>query len=221
MKNCFIILAAGKSERFKSSIPKPYYIYKGKPMFLHSVEKAAKSKLFNKIIFVINKKNKKYINSLHLRKIDIINGGINRSESSKIAVKYIQNKNFSYVFIHDSARPNFSIKLIKEIYLKLKKFDCVVPAIGTVDSVKYKINNKLNNLNRENIFLTQTPQGYKTKSLIKLQKKVSKKITDEANLFISNNKKIKLINGEDDNFKITKKSDIYRKLKMLGVKGLN
>ena len=43
MKNCFIILAAGKSERFKSLIPKPYYPFKGKPLYLHSIEKAIKA----------------------------------------------------------------------------------------------------------------------------------------------------------------------------------
>ena len=39
MNNCFIILAAGESKRFKSKIPKPYYLYKGKPLFLHSIDK--------------------------------------------------------------------------------------------------------------------------------------------------------------------------------------
>ena len=42
MKNCFIILAAGKSERFNSSIPKAYTVYKGKPVVQHSIDKAKK-----------------------------------------------------------------------------------------------------------------------------------------------------------------------------------
>jgi len=44
MSNFFIILAAGKSERFNSSIPKPYVIYKGKPIVQHSIDKAKKCK---------------------------------------------------------------------------------------------------------------------------------------------------------------------------------
>ena len=43
MNNCFIILAAGESKRFKSKTPKPYYFYKGKPLFLHSIDKAKES----------------------------------------------------------------------------------------------------------------------------------------------------------------------------------
>ena len=61
MNNCFIILAAGESKRFKSKIPKPYYLYRGKPLFLHSLDKAKESKKFKKIVLVINKKHKKFI----------------------------------------------------------------------------------------------------------------------------------------------------------------
>ena len=56
--NYFVILAAGKGNRFKSSIPKQYTYYKGKMMILHSIDKALKSNLFNKIIIAINKKIK-------------------------------------------------------------------------------------------------------------------------------------------------------------------
>ena len=48
MNNCFIILAGGESKRFKSNIPKPYQLYKGKPLLLHSIDKAKNYKKFNK-----------------------------------------------------------------------------------------------------------------------------------------------------------------------------
>ena len=47
MNNCFILLAAGESKRFKSKTPKPYHLYKGKALFLHSIEKSIKSNKFN------------------------------------------------------------------------------------------------------------------------------------------------------------------------------
>jgi len=61
MNNCFIILAAGESKRFKSKSPKPYYFYRGKPLFLHSIDKAKESKKFKKIILVVNRKHKKFL----------------------------------------------------------------------------------------------------------------------------------------------------------------
>ena len=208
MNNCFIILAAGESKRFKSKLPKPYYIYKGKPLFLHSIDKAKKTKKFKKIILVINKKHKKFLNNISLKNIKIINGGKNRSESSLKALKSIKNNRISKVFIHDAARPNFSFKLISNLFKALKKNICVVPVIKTNNSVKFKDKNKLINLDRNKIFLTQTPQAFNYKDLLKLQKKTNLKITDDANLFIQANKKVKFISGEINNSKITLKTDV-------------
>ena len=59
MNNCFIILAGGESKRFNSKIAKPYHFYKGKPLLLHSIDKAKDCKIFDKIIVVINKKHRK------------------------------------------------------------------------------------------------------------------------------------------------------------------
>ena len=56
MSNCFILLAAGKGKRFKSKMPKQFTIYKNKPLFMHSIDKAIKSNLFKEIVIVTNNK---------------------------------------------------------------------------------------------------------------------------------------------------------------------
>ena len=211
MNNCFIILAGGESKRFKSKIPKPYYFYRGKPMFLHSIDKAIESNKFKKIILVINNSHKKFLRNMKLQNIKIVSGGKNRSESSLKALKSIINSKISKVFIHDSARPNFSLKLISNLFKGLKKNKCVVPVLKTHSSIKLKEKNKLMNMDRNKIYLTQTPQAFDYKTLLSLQKKTSSKITDDANLFIESNKKVKFINGETGNSKITIRSDIEEK----------
>ena len=92
MNNCFIILAAGESKRFKSKTPKPYYLYRGKPLFQHSINKAIESKKFKKIILVINKKHKRFLKKTKLKNVKIIFGGNNRSKSSLKALKNIKKK---------------------------------------------------------------------------------------------------------------------------------
>ncbi len=211
MINCFIILAAGESKRFKSKIPKSYYLYKGKPIFLHSVDKIRESKKFNKIILVINKQHKKYLKNLNIKNVTIISGGKNRYESSLIALKKLKKNKINKVFIHDAARPNFSLKLISNLFKGLKKNKCVVPVIKTTNSVKLKDNNELKNIDRNKLYLTQTPQAFIYKDLIKLHEKNSSLITDEASLFINKKIKIKMIKGEKNNIKITLKSDITEK----------
>ena len=120
MNNYFVILAAGKSKRFHKNVAKQFYNYKNKEIIDHSIEKSLNSKLFKKIIIVTNNikhlKKKKYSKSISLLK-----GGKERSDSSLIALKYLKKYKPNNVFIHDAARPNFSIKLLKNILKKLKK----------------------------------------------------------------------------------------------------
>ena len=108
MNNYFVILAAGKSKRFDKKIPKQFYNYKNKEIIEHSIQKSLNSKLFKKIIVVTNNfnhfKKKKYS-----KLINVIKGGKERSDSSLKALRYLKKLKPKNVFIHDAARPNFSL----------------------------------------------------------------------------------------------------------------
>ena len=207
MNNYFVILAAGKSKRFHNKIAKQFYHYKNKEIIDHSIEKSLNSKLFKKIIIVTNNLN-------HLKKkklpkiIKIIKGGKERSDSSLIALKYLKKFKPTNVLIHDAARPNFSVKLLKNLIHKLSKNRAVIPYIYSNDSIKYKSQNQLFNLNRDRALLTQTPQAFKFKDLYNLSSKQITKVNDEATLFIENDYKIAFIKGELKNNKITYPDDI-------------
>ena len=138
MNNCFIILAAGESKRFNSKTPKPYHLYNGKPLIQHSIDKAKLYKKLHKIIIVVNKKHKKFIKNLKIKNIKIIEGGKSRAESAFKSLQTLKKNNISKVFIHDAARPNFSIKLIDKLFKELKFSKCVVPVIKINDSIKLK-----------------------------------------------------------------------------------
>ena len=208
MSNYFIILAAGESKRFNSNTPKPYIVYKGKPIIQHSIDKAQKCKKIDKILLVINKKHKKFIKYLNIKKVKIVYGGKTRAESSYLAMRSIKNKKVKNVFIHDAARPDFSLKLLDRLITELKKNISAVPATRPTDTVKFKNRGLMINLDRDYIYLTQTPQAFNYNELYKLQSNKSSKITDDANLFIRANKKVKIISGENKNKKITKILDI-------------
>ena len=215
MNNYFIILASGQSKRFNSKNPKQFNIYKNKPLFKHSLDKALKSKLFKKIIIVVN--NKKQIKEKFNKNVLIIKGGKERSDSSLIALKFVKKFKPANVLIHDAARPNFTLKLLKTLIKFLKKYKAVIPAIKSKDSIKYKIKNQLFNLNRNSSILTQTPQAFKFKNLYNLSIKQKNNITDEATLFIENNLKVKFIKGENLNNKITFKEDIETNKTYFGI----
>ena len=215
MNNYFIILASGQSKRFNSNKPKQFNIYKNKALFEHSIEKAIKSKLFKKIILVVN--NKKSVKDKFPKNIFVIKGGKERSDSSLIALKYIKKFKPNNVLIHDAARPNFTVKLLNNLIKLLRNNKAVIPVIHSKDSIKYKIKNQLFNLNRDNSFLTQTPQAFKFKDIYNLYLKQKTNVSDEATLFIENNQKIKFIKGENLNNKITYKEDIENNKTYFGI----
>ena len=215
MSNCFIILAAGQSKRFKSNKPKQYILYKNKPIYEHSVDKVLKSGLFKHVILVV--KNNFFIKRKFSKKIKIIKGGRERSDSSLIGLKYAKKLNVKNVLIHDSARPNFSNKILKNILNYLKKNKAVVPYTNATDSIKYNFKNTIYNLLRKNALLTQTPQGFRFKDLYKIALNNKKNVQDEATLFIDRNLKIKFIRGENTNYKITYKKDIKQKKIFYGI----
>ena len=216
MNNYFVILAAGKSKRFDKKIAKQFYKYKNKEIIEHSIEKSLNSKLFKEVIVVTNNynhlKKKKYSKSIR-----IIRGGKERCDSSLIALKYLKKFKPLNVYIHDAARPNFSIKLLKKISKNLKKNKAVVPVISSKDSTKYKVKNKVFNLNRSSLMLTQTPQAFRFKELYNFASKEKNKVSDEASLFLDQNYKVKFISGENENNKITYLNDIKTSKTYFGI----
>ena len=215
MNNYFIILSSGSGKRFNTKKPKQYFLYKNKKIFEHSIEKAINSKLFKQIILVVDRPNR--IKKKYPKNVLIIKGGKERSDSSLIGLKKIKKNKPLNVLIHDAARPDFSIKLLKNLIRNLKDNIAVVPVIISNDAIKYKIKNKLYNLNRSKAFLTQTPQAFRYKDLYNLAISQKKIINDEATLFIENDKKIKFIKGENNNNKITYLEDIKKTKNYFGI----
>ena len=204
MSDCFILLSAGKSKRFRSKLNKQFIIYKNRPLFEQSLKIAQDSNLFKRILIVSNKKIKKTI----YKNVDVIKGGKERYNSTQNALRFLKSKKIKNVYIHDAARPNLSIDLLRKLKNNLKNNKAVVPYLNSENSVKYKNKNKINNLDRDKILLTQTPQCFNFNELFNLYKNNKEKITDEASLYLKNNKKIKFILGDKNNFKITTLDDL-------------
>ena len=152
MNNCFIILAAGKSNRFKSKIPKPFVQYNGDILIKHSINKAISSKKFSKIVVAVNKSHKKYLKNLQLNKVVFVNGGKTRADSAKNCLNYVRKFKPKNILIHDAARPNFSLNLIIKLLKALKFNDGAIPVIQSNDSPKLKNNKKIHNLDRKKFF---------------------------------------------------------------------
>ena len=194
MSFCLIILAGGNSHRFRSNIGKPYQKIAGKSLIEINVDKARQFKQIKKIIIVYNKKDSNRVKSLKLKKVKLIIGGKNRQQSAYNALKYLNNtKGISKVLIHDVARPNFSLKLFGSIIKNMKNARAIVPKIDIHDAIKQKIDSSLNEYilgkNKDNLFLTQTPQAFIFKEIYQLHKLNFKKYKDDdISLYMNLNK---------------------------------
>jgi len=200
-----VLLAAGKSTRFKSKENKLLSKLSNKTILEHNIEQIKKIG-FKKISLVINDKN--ILKNIDTSRLEIIKGGKTRTLSVKNALNN-SNINAKYVFIHDAARilnsDTLLLRLIKEANKKI--YDCIIPYSKCNDTVvqNYK------NINREDLKLIKTPQVFLKKKITLLHNKNnSLEFTDDSKLMRDNPKefKIKYMLDNGLNLKITHKEDL-------------
>ena len=152
MTHC-LVLAAGKGERVRSSKYPESKQYQEvndiSPLnyLLKSLDKVDDIKTITVVIAKGDaskfKKNSKNIKKLRKSVI----GGKTRQESSFKGLKDIYRefgkKKSQKVIIHDAARPFFEEEIIKNGLVLLDEFNCVIPVVKIVDTVKKINNNKI------------------------------------------------------------------------------
>ena len=177
---------------------------------------------------VYNKKDTKRVKSLKTKKYKIDNWRKSRKQSMFNALKYLASQKVTAkVLIHDVARPNFSSKLLGSIIKNMKNARAVVPKIKVQDAIKQIIDSSKEEYivakKRDNLFLTQTPQAFHMKEIFNFHKTNSEKYKDDDISLYTDLNKVKFIEGEKNNFKITDKSDfenlrnIYKSKQSVGI----
>ena len=213
MKVSAIIPAAGIGKRFGEK--KQLKFLKGEALFIRTLKPFLLSNLISEIVLVVSaNEREKFQNELdnisYSKPIFLIPGGTRRQDSVKNGV-LASNKLSDMVCIHDAARPFISGKLIEKSILACQKADGSVVAIQSNDTVKISKNKKISHtLDREKIWLAQTPQVFWRHKLIKAINDVSFKditVTDESSIMEKMGYKIILVKGENKNFKITNAFD--------------
>jgi 2-C-methyl-D-erythritol 4-phosphate cytidylyltransferase/2-C-methyl-D-erythritol 2,4-cyclodiphosphate synthase len=109
----------------------------------------------------------------------------------------------------------------------MKNARAVVPKIKVQDAIKQIIDSSKEEYivgkRRDNLFLTQTPQAFNLKEIYHLHKTNSGKYKDDDISLYMDLSKVKFIEGEKNNFKITDKSDfenmrnIYKSKQSVGI----
>ena len=211
--NIALIVFAGSGKRAQTSIPKQFIKIKDNELIIYTINKFQNNPYIDEIILVTSQDFFQYTESLveeyQLDKVKkIIVGGETRQDSVRLgleAMDYDENDN---VFIHDGDRPLISNAIINQCVESLKEFQAVCPILETSENYpeisasgrKTIIDNKAVDI--------QTPQCFKF-GLIKQAhlKKMNEKVVDDISL-VENEVEVKYIQGEKDNFKVTKNEDL-------------
>jgi 2-C-methyl-D-erythritol 4-phosphate cytidylyltransferase len=208
-----IILAAGSGSRFGEK--KQFKELNGKPIWFYSLNTFIQSESVDELILVIPNdsletlKQSQVFTSLNkTNNIKLVSGGESRKDSVFNGLKVVK-KAIDIVCIHDAARPFIKASYIKHSVEACSEFDGAIIAIPSVDTVK-KVDKQIikNTIDRESLWMAQTPQTFKKDKLLYAIKNSSHlNITDESMLMEEANFKIKLIEGDHSNFKITNEID--------------
>ncbi len=207
-----IIVGGGSGSRMQSDIPKQFMLLNGKPVLMHSIVAFHSSKLNPEIIIVLNAGFHDYWKQLcqdHHFTIphQLIDGGEHRFHSVKNGLGLVEGN--AVVAIHDAVRPCISSSLIDSAYKQAEEIGSAVTAIKSRDSVRQKNLNGSTSLNREDIYLVQTPQVFKIDMLNKAYtQEFRDDFTDDASVVERSGVEIRLIEGETKNIKITFPDDI-------------
>ena len=187
-------------------------LLRGRPVLMHTIETFYKSEYNPEIIVVLNVDFHQYWENLcvlhnfsvpHL----LVKGGTHRFDSVKNGLKVIKSK--AIIAIHDAVRPLLSCQLIDRSFQEAELSGNAVAAIKSRDSVRQQIRKHTIPLNREEIYLIQTPQTFSSEILKKAYKQEFRnEFTDDASVAERSGIKINLIEGEHRNFKITFPEDI-------------
>lgn len=220
MKFIVIIPASGSGVRFGGKTPKQFIKLKpgNKEVAAYSINKFQTLKEVSSIVIACEAKYvsklKQIVKSNKLNKVaDVVEGGKTRQDSVYNALKTITCGKNDRIIIHDAVRPFISRKKIKELIKVSKKADAVIPALKINDTIK-KVSPKgysEGTIPRDNIWRVQTPQVFEYGVLMKSFEKAYKSRfngTDEASIVEHAGYKVKVIEGETTNIKITTKEDL-------------
>jgi len=216
-----VVVAAGSGTRMGTDIAKQYLILLGKPVLAHTLTRISSFDFIDGIIVVTREKEIDFcrteiINRFGLDKVkDIVCGGKRRQDSVFNGLKRLKEIKPDIVFVHDGVRPFFSSSLFKDIYEKTKEYGAAISAVPVVCTIKESDDLMFVNktVSRDKLWEIQTPQGFSFELIYDAYKNVyntdeSIILTDEAMAIEYAGKKVKIVEGNRENIKITTPVDL-------------
>ncbi|MFI5252666.1 MAG: 2-C-methyl-D-erythritol 4-phosphate cytidylyltransferase [Bacteroidota bacterium] len=143
----------------------------------------------------------------------VLAGGAHRQDSVWNGIQSLKCNNNDILIVHDGARPFVAVEIINKVVKGAVDFGGAISAVRSKDTIKLADDNKCTTgtLDKEHCWNVQTPQAFVYRILIDAFKKAFFEGfygTDESSLVERIGQKVKIIEGEYENIKITTPEDI-------------
>ncbi|WNO61955.1 2-C-methyl-D-erythritol 4-phosphate cytidylyltransferase [Rheinheimera sp. MMS21-TC3] len=208
-----IVPAAGVGKRMQADKPKQYLVLHNKTILEHSLARLQQVTALNKVWLALAEDDP-YIEQVNLDQSQVIKvkGGAERMHSVINALQKIEPYKYPWVLVHDAARP-----LVRKADIELLIERCLAYGDGGVlacrvrDTMKRGELTVAHTVDREHLWHALTPQLFPTallKAALEDAIEAGVHITDEASAMEWAGHPVLLVEGHNDNIKITQPADL-------------
>ena len=206
-----IIVAGGVGTRMGANLPKQFMLLKGKPVLYYTIRAFMEAYDDLQVILVLPLDymdiGQQIIAYFDKNRISITAGGETRFQSVKNGLVLVEEE--SIIFVHDGVRCLLTKELIHRCYQKALETGTAIPAISSKDSIRLLSKEDNESFDRNKVMLVQTPQTFQSKILLPaFHVNYKDEFTDEATVVEASGIKISLVEGEENNIKITRPGDL-------------
>lgn len=204
-----IIPAGGSGSRYGNPVKKQFLELNGETLLTKTCNVFLSLSQIKQIVVSLPEEDLRHESLLKDDRIQYVMGGQTRSDSvhrGYLALKDCQDTDL--VLVHDAARPCLTPALIERVIKATLEYGAAIPAIAVSDTVKEVSENDFvtKTIQRNQLRSVQTPQGFLYGKLAMAYQKLDTTnaiFTDEAMLMEALGEKVKLVDGERENIKIT------------------
>lgn len=214
MSDCALILvAAGRGERAGGNIPKQYRELGGIPLLQHTLNNAANTRIFDRVILVIASDDDRA--EALKGNFDRVIGGQTRTASVRAGLEALSDDPPACVMIHDGARPFLNKDLISPLLEALKDHDGAVPSLPIADALKSE---DFSPVDRDTLRRVQTPQAFRYDKIKDAFVALPPNEAAHDDIAVAQKAGLSLAftSGQESNFKVTWPEDFAKAEAMLG-----
>ncbi len=210
-----IVLAAGSGDRLGQRMPKAFVPLGGRPLLELALASAFGSFAVAEVVIAAPPEWEDRAREIlePLGPGEVIVGGDTRQASVRAALAAV-GRDARVILCHDAARPLARPKLFSAVVGALDGWDGVVPVVPVTDTVKRLSGERVTGTEaRSGLGLAQTPQAFLAGVLRDAHARAERdgvELTDDASALELSGYRVRAIDGEPGNFKITTAQDLAR-----------